>query len=613
MASLEISRGISLSVRILTNLRRFTRWLASPHIILSLIMLILMFIMVIIPLYQLVSTTLVWGPTDVPQHPEAVEGELTIYHYLRMLSGRLAKIYTYIPLQHSMTVAIGSTLLALAIGGGLAWLVVRTDMPGRKLINQLAVIPYIMPSWTLAQAWVVFFKNRLSGGTPGVFEYLVGHAPPNWLAYGPAPIIITSALHYYTFFFLFVSAALISIDSSLEEAGDLMGASRWRILRKITFPLVIPAILSGVIMTFSKVMGTFGGPNILGSPVKYYVLATMLRGSLGIGDKADAFILAIVLILFAIVTIALNQRLIGTRKSYETIGGRGFMAQLNKLGRFKKVILVTVVVFQILEIAIPLGLLIYSSFMLVDGNYALSNLTLQHWIGPRGTAYNHGEPGVLLNPDIYRTAWNSIKLSLFTAFFTAFLGVILGYAIVKGRGTRLSRLVEQVAYIPYVVPGIAFGAVYIAMFARKLGPLPPLYGTFALLVIVSVSKHLPYSSRSGVSAMLQVGHELEEAAMVAGAGAWRRFSRIIFPLTTSGFVSGFLLTFITTMRELSLIILLVTPATQLLASQTMFYTENGDQQMANIVILILIGLVALGNFMIGRLTKGGSLKKGLGF
>ncbi len=113
--------------------------------------------------------------------------------------------------------------------------------------------------------------------------------------------------------------------------------------------------------------------------------------------------------------------------------------------------------------------------------------------------------------------------------------------------------------------------------------------------------------------MMQVGRELEEAAMVAGAGAWRRFQKIIFPLTTSGFVSGFLLTFITTMRELSLIILLVTPATQLLASQTMFYTENGDGQMANIVILILIALVAIGNFIIGRLSKGGSLKKGLGF
>jgi len=602
-----------LSLQILATGRRFVRWLTSARVVLSLIMLVAMFVMVIVPLYQLVATTLTWGPTDIPRHPEAVEGELTIFHYVRMLTGRLGQIYTYAPLQHSMTVAIGSTLLALLIGGALAWLVVRTDMPGRKLVNQLAVVPYIMPSWTLAQAWVVFFKNRFSGGTPGVFEFIMGQAPPDWLSYGPVPIIICSALHYYTFFFLFVSAALMSVDSSLEEAGDLMGASRWRILRKITFPLVVPAILSGVIMTFSKVMGTFGGPNILGSPVRYYVLATMLRGSLGIGDKADAFVLAIVLILMAVTTISLNQRIIGTRRSYETIGGRGFMAQLSKLGKMKRALLIAVIIFQILVIAVPLGLLTYSSVMLIDGNYSFSNLTLQHWIGARGSNYNHGEPGVLLNPKIYTTAWNSIKLSLYTAFFTAFLGVILGYAIVKGRGTRLSKLVEQLAYIPYVIPGIAFGAVYIAMFARKLGPLPPLYGTFALLVIVSVAKHLPYSSRSGVSAMMQVGRELEEAAMVAGANAWQRFRRIIFPLTTSGFTSGFLLTFITTMRELSLIILLVTPATQLLASQTMFYTENGDGQMANIVILILIAIVVIGNFVIGRFSKGGSLKKGLGF
>ena len=601
-----------LSFRLLASWRRFFRWLTTPRVVLSLLMLLIMFVMVVVPLYELVTTTLTWQPHDLVGNPEAVEGQFTLFHYVRMLTGRLSKIYTYAPLRHSMTVAIGSTLLSLLIGGSLAWLVIRTDMSGRKLVNQLAVIPYIMPSWTLAQAWLVLFKNRLSGGTPGFFEFLVGVAPPDWLSYGAVPIIICSALHYYTFFFLFVSAALMSIDSNLEEAGDLMGASRWRILRKITFPLVMPAILSGVIMTFSKVMGTFGGPNILGSPVRYYVLATMLRGSLGIGDKADAFVLAIVLILFAIVTISINQRLVGTRKSYETIGGRGFVAQLSKLGRAKKYMQISVITFQILVIALPLGLLIYSTFMLKDGNYSLSNFTLQHWIGARNTIYNNGEPGVLYNPKIYSTAWNSIKLSLYTAFFTALLGVILGYAIVKGRGTRLSKMVEQLAYIPYVIPGIAFGAVYIAMFARKLGPFPPLYGTFALLVIVSVAKHLPYSSRSGVSSMMQVGRELEEAAMVAGANAWQRFRSIIFPLTSSGFTSGFLLTFITTMRELSLIILLVTPATQLLATQTMFYTENGNDQMANAVILILIALVVLGNFLIGRFSGGGSLKKGLG-
>lgn len=592
--------------------RRFIRWLTRPHVILSLIMFAVMFVMVIIPLYRLVETTVTWQPHDLVVTPDAVEGKLTLFHYIRMLSGVIGKIYTYIPLQHSMTIAIGATTLALLIGGSMAWLVVRTDMPGRKLINQLAVLPYIMPSWTIAQAWLVLFKNRLSGGTPGVFEFILGYAPPNWLSYGPVPIIICSALHYYTFFFLFVSAALMSIDSNLEEAGELAGASRARILRKITFPLVVPALLSGIIMTFSKVMGTFGGPNLLGTPVKYYVVATMIRGSLGVGDQADAFVLAIVLILFAMIAIFTNQKIVGTRRSYETIGGRGFVTNQTKLGKAKKLVLVLTIVFQVLIIALPIGLLLYSTFMLIDGNYSLSNLTLQHWIGARGSPYNHGEPGVLLNPKIYKTAWNSIKLSLFTAFFTAFLGVILGYAIVKGRGTRLSKFIEQLAYIPYVIPGIAFGAVYIAMFARKLGPFPPLYGTFALLVIVSVAKHLPYSSRSGVTAMMQVGRELEEAAQIAGASAIRSFKRIIFPLTYSGFVSGFLMTFITTMRELSLIILLVTTQTQLLASQTMFYTENGDGQLANAVIIILIVIVAFGNFVIGKLTKGGSLKKGLG-
>jgi iron(III) transport system permease protein len=600
------------SQRLLASSRRFLHWLTSTRVVLSLIMLAVMFVMVIIPLYRLVLTTVTWQAHDLTRVPDAVVGELTIFHWVRMLTGIIGKIYTYTPLQHSMIIAIGATLLSLLIGGSLAWLVVRTDMPGRKLVNQLAVLPYIMPSWTLAQAWLVFFKNRLTGGTPGVFEFLVGQAPPNWLSYGPVPIIICSALHYYTFFFLFVSAALMSIDSNLEEAGDLMGANRWRILRKITFPLVLPAILSGVIMTFSKVMGTFGGPNLLGSPVRYYVAATMIRGSLAAGEGGDAFVLAIVLILFAITTIYINQRLVGTRRSYETIGGRGFVSGESKLGKYKRAFQIAVVVFQILVIAVPLGLLLLNTLMLIDGDYSLSNFTLQHWIGARDTHYNSGEPGVLLNPKIYATAWNSIKLSLLTAFFTALLGVVLGYAIVKGRGTRLSKLVEQLAYIPYVIPGIAFGAVYIAMFARKLGPFPPLYGTFALLVIVSVSKHLPYSSRSGVSAMMQVGRELEEAGMVAGANVWQRFRRIIFPLTRSGFMSGFLMTFITTMRELSLIILLVTPATQLLASQTMFYTENGDAQMANVVILILVALVVVGNFIIGKFNRGGSLKKGLG-
>ena len=358
------------------------------------------------------------------------------------------------------------------------------------------------------------FKNRTTGGTQGLFEYLLGQGPPDWLAYGPIPIIISSALHYYTFFFLFTSAALMSIDSNLEEAGELMGANRWRILRKITFPLIIPALLSGFIMTFSKVMGTFGGPNVLGIPVRYYTISTMIRADMKLSNYADGFVLAISLILFAMTTVYINQRVVGTRKSYETIGGHGFVANRTKLRNWRFFLTAIVIIFQITVAFLPLALLTLSTFMLNDGDYSLSNFSLAHWIGESDPDINHGMPGVLRNPAIYQAAWNTIMLSLCTAFFVAVLGVILGYAIVKGRGTRLGKLVEQISFIPYVIPGIAFGAVYISMFAQPVGPIPALYGTFALLVIVSVAKHIPYSARSGVSAMLQVGRELEEAAAV---------------------------------------------------------------------------------------------------
>ncbi len=599
------------SMRMQAMARKFFRWLTAPQVILSLLMLVLMFYMVIVPLYRMLATTVTFQEKDIQFVKDRVVGDLTWFHWTRMLASKISRIMTYQPLLHSLTVSFGATSLALVIGSLMAWMVVRTDMPGRNIINMLATVPYIMPSWTIAMAWTVVFKNRTTGGTAGVYEYLLGQSPPDWLAYGPVPIIISSALHYYTFFFLFVSAALMSIDSSLEEAGELMGASRGRILRKITFPLIIPAILSGFIMTFSKTMGTFGGPNVLGVPVRYYTLSTMLRSNTGIGNYADGFVLAIILILFAMTTISINQKIVGTRKSYETIGGRGFMAQKTRLGSWKTFLTVVVILFQILIAVVPLAVLTWSTLMLRSGDYSPSNLTLAHWIGESVSSINNGEPGVLRNPKIYMGAWNSIKLSLYTAFFTALLGVILGYAIVKGRGTQLSKLVEQIAFIPYVIPGIAFGAVYISMFTKPVGPIPALYGTFALLVVVSVAKHIPYSARSGVSAMLQVGRELEEAAEVGGAGSWQRFRHIIFPLTSTGFVSGFLLTFITTMRELSLIILLVTPSTQVLASMTMRYSENGNEQQANAVIIILVVLVLIGNFIISRF-RGGSLKKGLG-
>lgn len=608
---LQLAPVSPFSQRISAGLRRFGRWISDPKVAIGLILLALMIYLIIIPLYRMAVTTLTLQAKDLLKFPDAALGDFSLYHWTRMLASKVSEIMLYDPLVHSLTVATGATGVALLLGCAMAWFVVRTDMPGRKLINTLAILPYMMPSWTIAMAWTVMFKNRTTGGAPGIFEFLVGTSPPDWLAYGPVPIILSSGLHYYAFFFLFVSTALMSIDSNLEEAAELMGAKRGRILMKITFPLILPALLSGFIMTFSRVMGTFGGPNVLGVPVRYYTLSTMIRANMNLGAQADGFVLAIMMIILAMLTVLVNQKAIGTKKSFETIGGRGLVIKKVKLRNVRMILTIIVIGVQVLIALVPAGLLLWNTFMKVSGDYSLDNFTLHHWIGKSNPDIEDGIPGLLRNPAIYKAAWNSIRLSIAAAFFSALLGVLLGYAIAKGRGTRLAKIIEQLAFIPYVIPGIAFGAVYISMFAKPVGPIPALYGTFALLVVVSVAKNLPFSSRTGVSAMMQVGKELEEAAAVSGANPWERFKKILFPLTRDGFISGFLLTFISTMRELSLIILLVTPATQVLASMTMRYTENGNTQTADAVVILLIVLVLIGNFVIGKF-RGGSLQKGLG-
>jgi len=597
--------------KFLGGLSRLTRKIRQPYVFLSIIMILIMTYLIIIPLYRMLVTSFTIQPKDLIRNPTAQVGDLTLIHWTRMVSGNLSKIMLFTPLRHSIEVALGATFIALVLGSMMAWFVIRTDMPGRKIINSLAIVPYMMPSWTIAMAWMVLFKNRTTGGAQGFFEFLFSIATPNWFAYGAVPIMISSALHYYPFFFLFVSAALMSIDSNLEEAGELSGASRRRILMKITFPLILPAILSGFIMTFSRVMGTFGGPNILGTPVRYYTLSTMIRSNMNLGNTSDGFVLALIMIGISMITIYLNQRAIGTKKSFETIGGRGLVIKQVQLRKLKAFFTILIVAIQIIIVILPLGLLTWNTFMKVLGDYSISNFTLAHWIGASDPDVDDGLVGILRNPAILKGAWNSIRLAFTAAFFSALLGVILGYAIVKGRGTYLSKLVERLAFIPYIIPAIAFGAVYISMFSKPVGPIPALYGTFALLVVVSVAKNLPFSSRTGVSAMLQVSKELEEAAELAGASAWLRFKRVIFPLTRSGFVSGFLLTFITTMRELSLIILLVSPANQVLSSMTMRYTENGNDQKANAVIILLIVIILLVNGLVNRVRKG-SLEKGLG-
>ena len=191
------------------------------------------------------------------------------------------------------------------------------------------------------------------------------------------------------------------------------------------------------------------------------------------------------------------------------------------------------------------------------------------------------------------------------------MGILAGYAIVKKKNSRLSLLVNNLAFFPYLMPSMAFGAIYLSMFAIKRGFIPPLYGSFTILVLVGSVKYLPFASRASVGAMHQLSSEIEEAGIIQGISWWKRMIRIIIPIQKASFISGYLLPFISCMRELSLFILLVTPSSRILTTMLFQYNEKGWNQYANAINLLIVLFVVFSNVLVNRVT-GASIDKGIG-
>src|SRR5699024_1463163 len=209
----------------------------------------------------------------------------------------------------------------------------------------------------------------------------------------------------------------------------------------------------------------------------------------------------------------------------------------------------------------PILTFAYESFMLKPGDYSFSNFTTRFWVGENIESVSNLS-GILKNSDLYNALFNSFSLSTLSAFIAGTLGLLAGYAMVKRRGSVLAKIVDNLTFIPYLIPGIGLAAVYLSMFIKPHGFIPALYGTFALLVLIGGVRYLTYGSQASSNSMLQMGNEIEEAAEIQGISWWKRMVKIIFPIQKSNILSGYVLTFITVMRELSLFVLLVTPSTQ---------------------------------------------------
>ena len=575
-----------------------------PHLILGLFFLIILGFLVLTPLFEIIKDSLSVQSYDIAYLPDAKIGEFTFFHYERVFAGPLSKALLINPLLNSLLIGICVTFIGVSIGTFLAWLIVRTNIRYKGVFGALAVVPYMMPSWVLALAWLSLFKNDRIGGAEGLFAYFIGIQPPNWVSYGFFPIVVCLALHYYAYGYLLMSGALASVDTELEDAGAISGMNRRQRMLRITIPLLLPALGSAIVLTFIRILGTFGTPALLGLPVRFYTFSTQIYASLNASNNGDAYVLALVLILTAIICIWVNNRILGVRKSFVTLTGKGFRSREIDLGVWRWIATIGVALFLATTVFLPLIILLWESLLIVPGDYNLSNFTFEYWFGDGSIDETYGEPGVFQSGNILNSLWNSIRLGISAALFNGFIGLMVGYAVVRGRGTLLSKWLEGVAFAPYIFPSIAFGAIYIGMFSKSWGPITALYGTFTILVLITVVKNLPFTSRTGISAMLQIDKSIEETARVQGIGWIKRMFKIVIPLSSSGLVSGMLLTFITAMRELSLIILLISPSNMVLTGLLFFYNEQDMSQHAGAVTLLLT-LIIISGSILARMISGG--------
>lgn len=591
---------------------RMKAFFSKPSNVLLVIFMAVLFVLSVLPLITMITNMFTVHIGSEKKLLRLPEGSFTWNHFQRLFPiSEWSVVNFWKPLGNSFVVAFGAGVLGILIGGTVAWFITRSNLRFKKFISAVFVFPYMMPAWTLALFWINVFKNsQVGGGNVGILESLFGICMPEWFVYGLFPMVIVIALHYSPFAYLLIGGILKNMDATLEESATILKAGRMKIIRRITMPIVMPAILSTFLLIFSSGFSSYTVPVFLGSALKTFTLSTKMRALINAGYQGQGYIIAFVSIALGCFILGLNQWFTGKRKSFTTVTGKSGQVSLVDLKKANLPISIALCVYVLFFAIAPLVSFALESVIRQPGNYHLDNMTLHFWIGTEASAYETGMiSGILLNPTMWKALGRQVLLALIVAMIVGTSGMLIGYSCVRQRGSRLSRWVESMAFFPYLMPAMAFGTIYLAVATSQNFKF--LYGTFGLLILVASIKFLPFASRSGINSMLQISPEIEEAAMVVGVPWWKRMVRIMFPIQKSSILSGYLLPVISVMREVALFTLLVPYARYLLTTMLFSFNETGYSQYGSAVTLLIVLIIILINTLTNKLT-GASFDKGIG-
>ena len=587
--------------------RKIATFLRKPQNIILILLVISLAYLVVWPLVNIFQDTFLVHPSEVSRVKQAA-GTFTTYHWTKVFADKDSYKTFVQPLLNSVICATLSCTIAILVGGLFAYLVIRTDMRGKKFCSSLFMLLYIMPAWTLAIAWTNFFKNQMVGGAMGLFEAITGIATPNWFAYGLFPVVLVTGLHYAPYAYILIGGILRNMDSNLEEAAQILKASRGRIFWRVTIPLVRPAIMSTILLVFASGLSVFSTAQFLGLPVGFNTLATKMYSYLNGTNPGRGYVYTFVMLSLSMVVLYINQKMLGTRKSYTTVSGKSSNVSLTRLRKARTPISVLVIVFTVCVTILPFVSFALESLTKAKGNYSLENMTLLYWIGENDGI---GHAGVLRNADFWKSLKNTILLAACCSLGAGTLGCLAGYAMARKWGTKLATLANGLTFLPYLIPSIALSAVYLSMFSVRRGIIPALYGSFFLLALIGTIKYLPMASRSGLNSMFQISATIEESAQIMGVPWRKRMLRVLVPIQKTSILSGYLLPFISCMREMELFVMLYTPSSMLLTTLLFFYNQKGYDQFANAITLIIVIVIVSFNALINKIT-GASIDSGIG-
>ena len=500
-------------------------------------------------------------------------------------SGLFADPRFYQAAGNTVICGIGATLISCALGFSLAWVVSRTDMPGRRWFEVINLVPFFLSPYVGAVSWI-YLAAPYSGILSKLLADTFGLPPDLIPIYGISGATWVLSLFYTPYVYLFVIAPMRQMDPVLEDAARVHGAGFWTTLRLVTIPLLLPALLSAALIVFVTSAGLFDVPLALASPRGIRAMPTeifqLVQYPSDLG-RAAAFgvIVMAVTVLFTVL-----QRLYIDRKRFETVTGKGYRPRIIALRPAGRLGALALEIMYIgCAVVLPvIALLMVSLSSIWTGTLSYATLTLRNF------------EYVIFN---YSLTQQAILNSLFLAVAGATLGVAISVlqAYYVNRGPRRRRAsVDAILSLPLGIPGIILGLGFLILAIRT-----PLYSTLTIILIAYVARFFPFATRTVSSMLLAINPELEQSARASGAGWLQTMRYVLVPLLMPAIVAAWLMLFVIFIRELGATILLYAQGTETISVALVVLSERSFGHVAALAVIQLVLLLTA--FSLFRATR----------